>query len=119
SLAVLAISTTLPENAVFGTFKDVIKCLERAEKQAPAALFTTGSLLLGAVALALYQSRARLASADEANPSVWQPAYPGVECPPRVSGTVVVRSPLGLIPVTVVGVALALFWGVAYRASLL
>jgi membrane protease YdiL (CAAX protease family) len=119
SLAVVASSNTLPENAVVGTFKGILDRLEQAEKARPAALFATGALLLGAVALALYRSRARLASSDEANPSLWRPAYPGVEWPPGASGTVVVRSPIGISALAVVVVALALFWGVVYRASLL
>ncbi len=47
-------------------------------------------VLMTAVCVGLYLSRARLVSID-GGPPLWQPGYPGVEYPPPYSGTFVSR----------------------------
>jgi membrane protease YdiL (CAAX protease family) len=49
--------------------------------------------LLAAVAWALYQTRARLEDRDPTLPA-WRPLWPGVECPPPGTGTVVAQPPV-------------------------
>ncbi len=75
-----------------------------------------GGVLL-AVAWALYQSRARLV-ADEGRP-LWKPPFPGVEEPPRDSGTRVVRPWPGLVATLLVLVALAAFVWVFYLGTVM
>jgi membrane protease YdiL (CAAX protease family) len=57
-------------------------------------VYAGAAVLMAAVVIGLYLSRARLVGAD-GGPPLWKPAYPGVEYPPPQSGTVVSR-PLGL-----------------------
>jgi membrane protease YdiL (CAAX protease family) len=64
--------------------------------------------LLLAVGWAMYQSRARVVSGAGAEPS-WRPAFPGVECPPPGSGSVIVvgrPSPTAMVLATVAYLAL-------------
>jgi membrane protease YdiL (CAAX protease family) len=67
-----------------------------------AVLFiTTASLLFGAVAYALYQTRCRLVAVDPR--PAWQPDNPrGMEVPPPDSGTVVTHDPLSPLSVALI-----------------
>jgi membrane protease YdiL (CAAX protease family) len=64
--------------------------VDTAPEHIPLALYGTAFVLLVAVALALYQSRARLVRV-EGPPFLprWQPPYPGVVLPPPGSGTII------------------------------
>jgi len=62
-----------------------------AMKRSPWLLAVAAVLLLGAVAWALYRSRARLVPTAESGGVPWQPAFPGVEYPPAGSHTTVVH----------------------------
>jgi membrane protease YdiL (CAAX protease family) len=65
-------------------------------------------VLLVAVAWALFQSRARLVSAEEGVPP-WRPVFPGVEAPPPYSGTRVERPAPNALAWALVLVAAAWF----------
>jgi membrane protease YdiL (CAAX protease family) len=76
-----------------------LKFIDAKPEDIPILVYLSATLLLGAVAYALYQGRARL-EAETTNPFLlWSPDYPGVAYPPPDSGTRVVRplpSPLAL-----------------------
>jgi membrane protease YdiL (CAAX protease family) len=58
--------------------------LDKAQPGDVLSLYSGAAVLLVGVCWAFYQSRARLVREEEA---AWQPAYPGVACPPPDSGT--------------------------------
>jgi membrane protease YdiL (CAAX protease family) len=73
----------------------------------PALVYVTATVLLAAVAYALYQGRARLAARSPEQIVLWRPEYPGVAYPPPDSGTNVLRpSPPPLALALCVGAAL-------------
>jgi hypothetical protein len=75
-------------------------------------IYAGALVLLAAVAVGLYLSRARLAGAD-GGPPPWRPSYPGVEYPPPYTRTVVSRP---LLPaLAALGLGLAGF--LAFAAS--
>jgi hypothetical protein len=91
--------------------------LDNAMKQSPLLLTAAAILLLGAVAWALYRSRARLVPTPENSGPPWQPAFPGVEYPPEGTQTTVVRpGPDGLVW-GIVLVACTIFAGAVYFGS--
>jgi hypothetical protein len=67
-----------------------------------AVLFiTSASLLFGAVAYALYQTRCRLVAVDSR--PAWQPDNPrGMEVPPPDSGMIVTHDPLSAVSVAMI-----------------
>jgi membrane protease YdiL (CAAX protease family) len=89
----------------------VTQAMEQTPEQTPwwmsALVYGTSGLLLLAVGWALYRGRARLA-ALEGWPA-WQPDFPGVEHPPRNSGTVVIRPWPGWTALILVASALVAF----------
>jgi membrane protease YdiL (CAAX protease family) len=103
SIAVLLVQPALARS---------VEPLEQATGH-PAVAAASGFLLV-AVAAALLQSRARLATADGRAP--WRPAFSGVEEPPAGCGTVVVRPwpswlAWGLVAVAVAAFAVTLYLG--------
>jgi hypothetical protein len=89
--------TRVPEVANLG--------LEKGE--APPFLYYAAGLLLAAVALAFYLSRARLVPAGDE--PAWRPSYPGVALPPPGSNTRVEAPAPPLASVAVVLLALGSF----------
>lgn len=74
---------------------------------APWYLYVAAAFALLAIALAFYQSRARLVARTDADP--WQPPFPGVVCPPAESGTIVHSPGLSLLSLLLVSLALVAF----------
>jgi membrane protease YdiL (CAAX protease family) len=71
-------------------FGGQLEKLDQTPEDIPLVIYLGAGVLLVAIALALYQTRARLAGAD-GGPPPWQPPYPGVAEPPPGCGTVVVE----------------------------
>jgi len=67
-----------------------LTALDEATSSNRVAVGLAALLLVVVVGYALYVCRARLMPLSGA-PAPWWPAFPGVECPPADSGTVVVR----------------------------
>jgi membrane protease YdiL (CAAX protease family) len=85
---------------------------ELDEASFPAAMFGAAAVLLGAVAWALYQSRARLV--DMGDGPIWRPDFPGVAHPPQGSGTRVARPWPSWLALLLVVLAVAQFAAVWY-----
>jgi membrane protease YdiL (CAAX protease family) len=85
--------------------------LDAKPQDIPVAVYITGLLLLGAVAYALYQSRARLAARSPDLPLIWRPAFEGVEYPPTGSGMRVEHPMLSPLAAQLAGGAFLLFLG--------
>jgi membrane protease YdiL (CAAX protease family) len=94
-------------------YAGALEVIDQHPEQIPLFLHVAAGALVAAIAWALYQSRARLASADG---PPWRPAFPGVAYPPPDSGTVVVRPGPGVLPVAAVLAALAGFAAAVYLA---
>jgi membrane protease YdiL (CAAX protease family) len=74
-----------------GTMPEWMQGVDQAGKQPSFLLVYIGAaVLMAAVVIGLYISRARLVGVD-GGPPRWQPPYPSVEYPPPGSGTVVSR----------------------------
>jgi membrane protease YdiL (CAAX protease family) len=72
-----------------------VTAIDQASDQRSFLVVYAGAVvLLLAVGVGLYISRARMAAADGVGPPLWKPAYDNVEYPPPDSGMIVVR-PLG------------------------
>ena len=80
------LNNTLTVLAVLGV--RTVRGLEVEPTEVPAAAYLLGFALTGAGLSALWSARGRLVSVDPDQPA-WRPEYPGVELPPRESGTVV------------------------------
>jgi membrane protease YdiL (CAAX protease family) len=77
--------------AVLITRVPQMQAIELEPSDIPWLVYVSALLLLGGVAYALYQSRARLAAMSPEQLLVWRPAFEGVEYPPADSGTRVVH----------------------------
>ncbi len=86
-----------------------LELLDSKPQDIPLSVYVTGLLLLGGVAYALYQSRARLAAATPEQLLVWRPAFEGVEYPPDGSGARVIHPPLSLPSLALAGGGFVLF----------
>lgn len=85
--------------------------LNSEPQDVPLLIYVTGLFLLGSVAYALYQSRARLAAQSPDLPTLWRPAFEGVEYPPAGSGVRVLHPlPSALASVLVCGAFLSFIW---------
>src|SRR5262249_53015233 len=74
-------------------FESPLRVLDQDPASIPGALYAAAGLLLAAVGLALFQSRARLAPAGDGLVA-WQATLPGVAVPPPGSGVILVQTPL-------------------------
>lgn len=83
--------------------------LDSEARDVPLSIYVTMLLLLGSVAYALYQSRARLAAKSPELPLIWRPAFAGVEYPPDGSGMHVVHPLPSALAVVLTGGAFLLF----------
>jgi uncharacterized protein len=92
---------------------------EAGDRESFLWVYAGAVVLMIAVLIGLYISRARLVGAD-GGPPPWQPGYPGVEYPPPYSGTVVSR-PLvpGLIALGIGLVGLLAFVAFCFRTYML
>lgn len=77
--------------AVLITRVPQLRHIESQPSDIPWMVYASALLLLGGVAYALYQSRARLAAKMPEQPIAWRPAFAGVEYPPADSGMRVVH----------------------------
>jgi membrane protease YdiL (CAAX protease family) len=118
SLAVLSFSRELPRNIAFDTLKTAMAVLDPSDTDPAVEVLAAGTVVLGVIAAALYQTRARIAPADASSQAIWQPAYPGVEYPPPGSGAVVVCPRLRLELAALVLISIAGFWEMVYMAYL-
>lgn len=85
---------------VLETHLPPLQQLDAKPQDIPLLVYITGLSLLGCVAYALYQSRARLAAKSPDVPLIWRPAFEGVEYPSAGSGMRVVHpspSPLAVV----------------------
>jgi membrane protease YdiL (CAAX protease family) len=98
-----------------GVLATKFKGVDPTPSQAPWYLYAAAVLLLAAVAYALYRSRPRLVGTD-GGPAPWKPDYPGVEHPPKDSGTLVRRPWPGWLASGLVALAVAVFAGGIYAA---
>lgn len=80
------LNNTLTVLAVLGV--RTLRGLEAEPTEVPAVAYLLGFALTGVGLWALWSGRGRLVSVDPEQ-SAWRPEYPGVELPPRGSGTVV------------------------------
>jgi membrane protease YdiL (CAAX protease family) len=94
---------------VFAKYSAEIKPYESATDH--VVVLVAIGLLLAAVAWALFRGRARLVSTIDGGPPSWRPAFPGVEAPPPLSHTAVVRPGAGVLPLFLVAVGLAVVVG--------
>lgn len=101
-----SLAVTLPR------FLNIDQRVASADPYLLGLLLGAAVLLLLSVGLALWASRARLVSAVEG--PTWQPAFPGVACPPPDSGTRVIVPAVPVSLATLVLLALTLFVGTAY-----
>jgi membrane protease YdiL (CAAX protease family) len=90
---------------VFSKYSAEIKPYESATDH--VVVLVAIGLLMAAVAWALFRGRARLVSTIDGGPPSWRPAFPGVEAPPPLSHTAVVRPGPGLLPLFCVAVGVA------------
>ena len=104
SLAVVALTQPSP----------VLDAFDKSPANTPwfvvLLLYVSALALLAMVGWALYQSRARVVPVEGAK-YAWRPAYPGVDCPPRGSGSVVVTSRPSAAAMILVAITFALFLG--------
>ena len=68
-----------------------LQTIELHPSDIPWLVYVSALLLLGGVAFALYQSRARLGAMSAEQILVWRPPFEGVEYPPSDSGRRVVH----------------------------
>lgn len=88
-----------------------LRQLDAKPQEIPVLIYVTGLLLFGCVAYALYQSRARLTARSPDLPTLWRPAFEGVEYPPAGSGIRVLHPlPSVLASVLVCGAFLSFIW---------
>jgi membrane protease YdiL (CAAX protease family) len=80
--------------AVLITRVPQLQNIETQPSDIPWIVYASALLLLGGVAYALYQSRARLTAKAAKQIFLWHPPFEGVECPPADSGMKVVHPPL-------------------------
>jgi membrane protease YdiL (CAAX protease family) len=80
------LNNTLTVLALLGV--RTLRGLEDEPTEVPLVVYLLGFVLTAAGLWALWSGRGRLVSADPERPA-WRPEYPGVELPPRGSGTVV------------------------------
>src|SRR5262249_11369913 len=74
--------------SILGMQIPALEGVDTPPEQIPWYVYAVAVLLVAAVAWAFWQSRARLVSRIDGD-LPWCPDYPGVELPPRQSGTVV------------------------------
>ncbi|HET6575381.1 MAG TPA: CPBP family intramembrane glutamic endopeptidase [Fimbriiglobus sp.] len=84
------LNNTLSVLAILGV--PTLRGLAVDPTELPAAAYLLGFALIGVGMWALWSARARLVSVAPDQPA-WRPEYPGVELPPRDSGTVVRHRP--------------------------
>jgi len=94
--------------SVLGPKVPQLEFLDAKPETIPALVYVSTFLLLGAVAYALYQSRARLAPQTPGQICLWRPAYEGVEYPPPDSGMQVVHPTPSPAALALAGGSLAL-----------
>jgi membrane protease YdiL (CAAX protease family) len=87
----------------------LLQQMEAKPQDLPLEVYVTALLLLGGVAYALYQSRARLGAKSPEQVLTWRPAFEGVEYPPANSGTQVVHPSPSLAAAALSGIAFVLF----------
>lgn len=87
----------------------LLQMLDSPPQTIPLFVYLSSVLVVLAVARALYQSRARLDVKMPGQILAWRPAFPGVEYPPAHSGVEVVRPPLSLDAMGLVGGSFVLF----------
>jgi hypothetical protein len=89
---------------------------ETKSGEVPLLVILAGINLMAAVGWALYQTHARLEDRDPSQPA-WRPMWPGVECPPPGTGTVVAQPPVQvstwlLVLMSFLAFAVAMGWWV-------
>src|SRR5262249_50375847 len=84
---------------------DVAKNVDTDPDRMPISIYVCALLLLAAVAVGLYQSRARIVRSEGLEVLGWRPAYPGVALPPPGSGATISSAELSLATCTLVFVA--------------
>ncbi len=86
-----------------------LELVDAKPDEIPILIYVTAGLLLGLVAYALYQSRARLEAEVPQQFLFWRPPYEGVEYPPPGCGTRVVHPLPSLPSLALVGGGFGLF----------
>ena len=96
---------------VLETHLPSLQQLDAKPQDIPLLVYITGLLLLGCVAYALYQSRARLAARSPDLPLLWRPAFEGVQYPSAGSAVRVVHPSPSPLAVVLTGGVFFLFVG--------
>jgi membrane protease YdiL (CAAX protease family) len=101
--------------AVLAPRHPALKALDDTPGVVPIYLVLAACLVLAAVGIALYRSRARIISEDPEK-APWEPAFEGVELPPRDSGSRIEQSAVSLLDWAGAVLAVLVFAGTVYWA---